>query len=101
MMFDVPVKEDIDRRVYSHFRKWLTMNGYMRYQKSVYVKLLRNISAGEGEVQKLRAASPERGTVSATIMNLDAFRHIQTLHGDRFDIGFFSDDVVFLGEDSH
>lgn len=96
MLFDLPMKSDESRRLYGRFRKWLRLNGYVMYQKSAYVKLLHNFSSGQNELAKVRAAAPEGGQVNAAVLTLQSFREMQTLKGERFDVSFFSDDVVFV-----
>lgn len=96
LLFDLPVTTDEDRRLYRYFRKWMRSNGYVMYQKSAYVKLLRNMETAENELCKIRTAAPEGGQVNAAAMTLAAFKQIQTLKGERFNISFFSDDIVFV-----
>ena len=96
MLFDLPVKTDESRRLYGRFRKWQRLNGYVMFQKSAYVKLLRNMDSAENEIGKLRAAAPEGGQVNAMPMTLEEFRKIKTLRGQSFNVSFFSDDIVFV-----
>ena len=96
VLFDLPVKTDESRRLYGRFRKWLRLNGYVMYQKSAYVKLLRNMESAVNEIGKLRAAAPEEGQVNAAAMTLAEFKQIQTVKGQAFNISFFSDDLVFV-----
>ena len=99
VMFDLPVKESSERSAYALFRKTLLQHGYLCFQKSVYIKLLRNISSAGQEISCIDSASPSQGSVQAMAMNLNTFKGLTTLRGEEFNMQLFSDDVVFIGDE--
>ena len=89
-----------ERKQYTKFRKGLIRLGYSFFQKSVYVKLLRNISSASNEIKKVDAIAPAAGEVQVLTMNMKSFRSLFAVRGTGFHITEFSDDVVFLGNGS-
>ena len=99
VIFDLPVKTAVERRQYTAFRKSLIRSGYSFFQKSVYVKLLRNISTANREISKLRVTAPDSGEVQTLTMNLNVFRSLYSVRGIGFRLSVFADDLVFFGNE--
>ena len=99
LMFDLPVKTPKERRIYSQFRKAIIKRGYILFQKSVYIKLLRNISSARMEKNWIDSEAPADGRIHALNMNLEEFRKLTAIRGEPFNISIFADDVVFIGEE--
>ena len=97
LLFDLPMKTAADRRAYAHFRKLLRKEGFVIFQESCYIRLLRNISSAQGELERIRRELPPEGLVHILPMSLGQFRSMQCLLGTPYDFGTFSDDVVYLG----
>ncbi len=66
------------------------------FQRSVYIKLLRNISSGGRELGWLDSVAPQDGSVQAVVMNLNVFRGLTAIRGKGFNMALFADDAVFL-----
>lgn len=96
VMFDLPNKEKEERLAYRKIYKFLKSNGYSFLQESVYVKLLRNFTVIESEINKLYEIAPTDGTVIALPMNLNQFKKMRVICGKGFDVRFFSDDMVCI-----
>lgn len=88
-----------DRRAYNTLRSTLRRNGYLYFHDSVYVKLMRNISSLGAELEKLRRETPQRGSLRALPMSISAFDRLETISGERFDMGLFADDLVVIGDE--
>ena len=99
LMFDLPMLTSSDRRNYTLFRKNIIRAGYRFFQKSVYVKLLRNVSSINDELDKIIKILPPEGSIHVLPLNMNTFRDMECLIGDPFDMALFSDDVVFIGDD--
>ncbi len=97
LMFDLPMQTAADRREYARFRKLLRKEGFLIFQESCYIKLLRNVSSARAEMERIRRGLPPDGLVHILPMSLGLFRSMQCLLGTPFDFGTFSDDLVFLG----
>ena len=100
VMFDLPVREREERRRYTQFRKAIRQRGYGYFQRSVYIKLLRNISGADREIRWLDSIAPEDGSVRAVAMNLNVFRGLTAVRGTGFNMSLFADDLVFIGDGS-
>ena len=99
VIFDLPVKTKEERRQYVRFRKKLLRSGYAFFQKSVYVKLLRNISYAAREIAKVALAAPKHGEIQVLPMNLNVFRSMFSICGEGFHLSEFADDIIFLGDE--
>ena len=97
LMFDLPVDTAAQRRAYNQFKSFLKREGYCYFHDSVYVRLLRNVSAGPGEIAKVRSAAPDEGSVRALPLSMGAFRGLMTLSGEPFNMDLFAGDVVEWG----
>lgn len=100
MLFDLPVQTAELRKIYTDFRKQIIRRGYRQFQRSVYIKLLRNISSAEGERSWLEKNAPEKGDVRVMDMSLNQFRSLTAIRGAPFEMAVFADDVVFLGNEN-
>ena len=101
IIFDLPVQTVNERRQYAKFRKSILRSGYVFFQKSVYVKLLRNISSADNEIQKIDDLAPDAGEIQTITMNLNVFRTLHAVRGAEFHLSDFADDVVIWGKDSN
>ena len=97
LLFDLPVREREERRSYTQFRKAIIRRGYRFFQRSVYIKLLRNISSADSERAWVDQHGPKDGQIHVMSMNLYEFRSLTAVRGEAFDVHFFADDVIFVG----
>ena len=98
LMFDLPAKTSEERRAYTLFRKMMIRHGYRQFQKSVYIKLLRNISSYNNEFRWMEKQSPEQGCIHMMEMTLNEFRTLTAIRGNPFPMNVFADDMVFIGD---
>ena len=96
IMFDLPVGTGAERRSYRVFRKALLKQGYRKLQNSVYVKLVKNAAAMQGELREVAVYAPREGSVFALPITLRAFKNMVALGTERFDISSFSDDILYF-----
>lgn len=97
VMFDVPSKNQNDRKAYYRFRKNLLKNGYIMFQKSVYLKLLNNISSYTHEKDFLQSVCPENGNVCSMTTTKNEFKNNVQIFGREFNVSLLCDDVLFIG----
>ncbi len=100
VLFDLPMETPEDRRTYHQFRTVLRRNGYLYFQDSVYVKLLRNISSCKGEMDRIRLEAPDKGSVKVLPMSMGVFQGLVNVCGEPFNMNLFADDVIII-ENSH
>lgn len=61
VFFDLPVATAKQRKDYRLFRKYLTKDGYLMLQESVYAKLVINDAAAGAAIARLRKNRRQRG----------------------------------------
>ena len=96
VMFDVPAEGKNERKEYAQFHKFLIRSGYVRLQKSVYVKLLRSSESISGERARVREYMPTDGSIGILPLSLACFNAYEALQGEAFDRSVFADDVLFI-----
>lgn len=96
LFFDLPVQTGKQRKAYREFRKELLRSGYLCFQESVYVKLLKNRASVAAELLAVDRISPEDGTVDVLPVSLNRFTAMALIRGNRFDMSLFADDLIFL-----
>ena len=96
VMFDLPVAEKTHQKAYRKFKNHLLKNGYRIIQKSLYVKLLHNISNSQTEILKVKFAAPSDGNIQLLPLSLANFKKMTSVCGVPFDMEFFSDDLICL-----
>lgn len=96
LAYDLPTDTAGQRAAYTRFRKQLIRAGFIMFEKSVYVKLLRNVSSVRDELVKTRSLLPSSGTVHVLPMSLGEFRGHVTLLGKPFRMDRFADDIVWI-----
>lgn len=98
LMFDLPVETSSERRAYRQFVKFLTNEGYVRLQYSVYCKLIFNSSTLNHQINKLKSIVPSNGAVQTLVVTENQFSNMKYLVGSppKGQIGLSSDRVIEL-----
>jgi CRISPR-associated endonuclease Cas2 len=96
VIFDLPVADSDARHCYTRFRRKLKETGYMRMQKSVYVKRISNSSSAESEFDALRNHAPEEGEILAWSMTVGEFRSIQNIRGEQVNFDLLCSPLLFF-----
>jgi CRISPR-associated protein Cas2 len=94
ILFDLPVLTKPQRKAYTKFREELLKNGYVAFQKSIYVKLIKNVSTYPEEETKVSQLAPNEGRVSIFTMSVAKFRTIKTLTGIPIDYNLLCDNII-------
>ena len=82
VMFDLPVVSVHDRREYSTFRKYLTKNGFIMMQESVYCKLVHNYTMADFVIENMKKNKPEKGLVQVLKVTEKQFGRMEYIVGD-------------------
>lgn len=85
VLFDVPVGTRTLRRECSRMRSGLKKSGYVMFQKSVYYKLITNVSQCHTERNKVKRIVPSEGNVQFLPIPLRQFFKLTPLVGQPFD----------------
>ena len=83
VFFDLPVAEKAERRIYTRFRKFLIADGYDMIQFSVYARICNGQDAVEKHLARLRANTPEKGSVRYLQVTEKQFAGIGVLVGEK------------------
>lgn len=82
VMFDLPVQTSKEKRAYRYFVKFLTKEGYMRIQFSIYSKLVLNRGTLLNQIRKLEREVPSQGVVQTLVVTEKQFTEMKFLVGD-------------------
>lgn len=76
LFFDLPVGLAVQRRAYRQFVKFLTSEGYIRIQYSVYAKLCINSDAAQTATKKVLKNCPVEGDIRFLIITEKQYQKI-------------------------
>lgn len=80
IMFDLPMLTSEDKRIYRKFSKYLSSNGYIRIQFSVYSKLCINSDSANTAVKKLKKESPVDGDIRYMVVTERQYKNIISIN---------------------
>lgn len=81
VFFDLPVKTARQRRVATGFRNFLLKDGYYMVQYSVYARVCNGTDAVEKHRIRLKAYTPENGSVRLLVITEKQYEMIEILVG--------------------
>lgn len=81
LFYDLSVATRKQRRSYWRFRTGIKKLGFRRFQESVYIKVLKNISVAPSVTRQVDEIAPE-GSVCLLPLSLDNCMRIVTIRGD-------------------
>ena len=76
LFFDLPTESAKDKKEYRKFVKFLTSEGYLRIQYSVYYKLCINNDSAQTEIKRVKLSSPSVGDVRLMAITENQFQKI-------------------------
>lgn len=85
VLFDLSVKTKKQRREYRRFRADMLTMGFTQLQKSVYFKMLSNVSSVDRQKKELKKRKPRVGIVQFLPMPLGVFLKLESLIGPQFE----------------
>lgn len=80
VMFDLPVETKSELKAYRDFIKYLTTEGYIRIQYSVYSKLCINKNSAETYSKRLMDNAPSDGDVRFMIITETQYQNINNIN---------------------
>ena len=80
LMFDLPTESSEDKKNYRHFVKYLTNDGYIRIQFSVYSKLCINSNSAMTYAKRLKLNSPTEGNIRYLIITEKQYQSIENIN---------------------
>lgn len=83
VFFDMPVVSRPDRRAYARFRRFLLKDGYDMIQFSVYARICNGQDSVDKHILRLKANTPEKGSIRYMQVTEKQFAGIQVLVGQK------------------
>lgn len=83
-MFDLPVLTKVDKRNYSHFRKELLAQGFLRLQFSVYASYCDTRENTTTIMRRIRGELPPQGEVRFMCVTDKQFADMTVYNGRKF-----------------
>ena len=80
-MFDVPVATKDERKKATKFRNNLLKQGFFMMQFSVYMRVVRGLTAANSAVERLKKILPPKGNIRSLIITEKQFDKMQLLLG--------------------
>lgn len=76
LFFDLPMESNKDKKEYRKFIKFLTGEGFIRLQYSVYCKLCINNDSAQTEIKRIKLNSPSQGDIRMMSITENQFQKI-------------------------
>ena len=83
LMFDLPSKEDYEKKEYRIFHNALIKNGYSMMQFSVYIKAVNSHSKMHREIDKFRKYIPRAGNVRVLYVTENQYLNMEVILGHK------------------
>lgn len=83
LFFDLPSKEDYERKEYSIFHNALIKNGYVMMQFSVYIKATNSISKVKREIEKIKKFIPKSGNIRILSITEKQYLNMEIILGHK------------------
>ena len=83
LFFDLPSKEDYEKKEYRLFQKALIKNGYVMMQFSVYIKAINSFSKVKREMQKIKKDIPSGGNIRMIAITEKQYLNMEIILGHK------------------
>lgn len=95
-MFDLPFEDDLDKKIYSKFKKSITRIGYTMMQYSIYVRSINTQSKINQEIDKVKKILPERGNIRIIVVTEKQYESMTILRGKKSLNEIYNDERRYL-----
>lgn len=82
VLFDLPMETAYEKKSYTRFRKFLLKEGFMMLQKSVYTKLVLNLTAANVVMHNVRSNKPPKGLVQMITITEKQYTRMECVMGE-------------------
>lgn len=83
LMFDLPSKEDYEKKEYRVFHNALIKNGYVMMQFSIYIKATNSHTKIKREVDKIRKYIPKSGNIRVLSITEKQYLNMEIILGHK------------------
>lgn len=94
-MFDMPAKEASEKAIYRDLTKILKGEGFIRLQKSVYVRVVTNLGEVMPYMKRLEKQLPKKGDIIIMTVPIRTFKKIIHLGSGNIPLNV-ADEVLIL-----
>ena len=101
LIYDLPVKEADERKIYNRFHRDITIFGFYMLQYSVYSKVIQNDTSLKQYLLKLERLVPKKGNVIILKVTEKQYQDMIYLRGEKnkFDTLVGGKEFVIFGGD--
>ncbi len=101
LIYDLPMEEEKDRRIYNKFHKDIISLGFYMLQFSVYTKVIQNETTFKQQYTKLRKLIPSKGNIIILKITEKQYQDMIYLTGERnkYDLLVGGKELVIFGDD--
>lgn len=101
LIYDLPVTEELDKKIYSKFHRNIIRLGFYMLQYSVYSKVIQNDTSMKQYMIKLERVIPERGYIILMKITEKQYQNMIYLRGEKnkFDVLVGGKELVVFGGD--
>ena len=99
LIYDLPVIEESDRKIYSRFHRDITRLGFYMLQYSVYSKVIQNDTSMKQYFTKIERITPKKGNVILLKITEKQYQDMIYLRGEKnkFDVLVGGKELVIFG----
>lgn len=83
VMFDLPMDNNIEKKEYRHFRKFLIKNGFLMLQYSIYIRICTNQDMANNYMAKIEKNIPPDGAIRGLIITEKQYEKMKIFLGDK------------------
>lgn len=102
LIYDLPMNEDEDRRIYQKFHNKLISIGFYMLQYSVYTKVVQNDQSYKQLLTKVNKILPQKGNIAILKITEKQYEDMIYLRGEqnKFDALVGGKELVVFGGDT-
>ena len=103
LIYDLPVTEDIDRKIYNRFHRDIIKLGFYMIQFSVYSKVIQNDTSMKQNYLKVEKIVPQKGNVIILKITEKQYQNMVYLRGEKnkFDMLVDGKEFIVFGGDEN
>lgn len=83
LFFDLPSKEELEKKEYRIFHNALVKHGYIMMQFSVYIKAVNSVSKVKREIEKIRKYVPKNGNIRIISVTESQYNNMEIILGHK------------------
>ncbi len=101
LIYDLPMVDEMDRKIYSKFHRDITRLGFYMLQYSVYSKVVQNDTSMKQYLFKVERITPKKGNIVLIKITEKQYQDMIYLRGEKnkFDVLVGGKEFVVFGGD--